>query len=1723
MPGKYGIELTVDTTQANQSIQTVVANLRALQAELFQLEKADVAADLSAIAENSSVAFRELVTRLEQAKAAILELQRLQKRLRSGEQITRPPPTSPAAQFLNQEPFSEAIRRNVLGGGNGVPGMDQLIAGEERAKEEAVALDQALAELVATHERLAQEAPTTWEQITAAARNYGQIEQQIEQLTGGGAVERALRERQQLLNQSLDTLIQQRSELEGSVFSQLSAGEKKRYEIGRAALEREARLRDDAVRVSQRLLQIQEQIAAVRGQSAARNLNVDVTDADALRKLLADINDEAKLGADLTAEQQQEIRGLLQQRIDLEAKAADEGVKATKALSGQEIQRALVGVDGTFKELNRRIGEARNQLELTFTPGAVAQIFPELLQHQLLINQLNQEYHAAAEGSAEQAAAAKKLGAALAEVDQVIAQSAARGVPLGLSPGQFTNELNKAKSGLTKLFESVFTDFGRRFTATLQFALSAGLIFGVQRVLREFIDTAIEVERAFADIETALTLDPDIAARGTVEFRRQVEDVRQEVLLLAEEFNTLPTEANKAAFVMVSRFDDVGNAMAALRAQLLATKISTIDQSEVLRALTAVAEGFASATLEVNDGLSLQQKLAEREAASARLYGQALDLATQIQQQFGIEVEDTLEGGARATEVFRQMGFTMEETFAIVAATSRELGQTGQQAAERLNRSIGQLTDPRIRDALLELAATSEDFTLTFADFESGATAWKKIVDQFQRLESVDPSTAREILQIIGQRRELEAVAAALGTADLQQSIIASSIQAVGAAERRFGFLRQTVSELLASIAEGFQELAQNFERLGGLTSLKLILTSFDQLIGLLNTTLKFVIDIGNALDDVLGIPFTGFVRGVLSVVATLGLALNIALRLREAFTALAGSQFIATVSGFLGAATASAGTTAGIVGTNAALRNALVPEYTLLKNILAQVTTQLSRFASYLGITAAGFGAVVVAGLVLAAGIKSIGDKAERLANSFRQSEADLQRATVEARNRIAREGLTGAAAQTAIDEARQQALLGSFQGAESASPGLAQFLGAQFLDIMQPWRMEFIHALGRSLHPENIPGSKEFFRKRILEIDEALIRDAAAALQEDLGTVDFEVPAPTQVESFLTTDPVELLGLNKIEEAQTKLNFALSQLDDLPDDPDARAAALADIDAEVTSAVASYTEGLSIAGKLPEQLEFAIQSFDEQMKSITSRLQIGEITGAEAIRLTLDIAAQRKAFAEGIATQDPQLSQEQLNQAREETLQGIQLIIDEAKAVSEAGSFRRTEINQLQIELGNLRQALRDAIAAGASTNGQVVRDLTNEIAEKQQQLGLAYHNEAVAVAQQQATLARTFDEQQRASQNLAYVYRALAAFWLSLGRSDLAREALTKAISEEQQALERRLAEESKRAVATIRLNRPILSEAARIEAEIARANLDRKNATSRGDYLDATVRLKELLAQQAQLELRRLTAQARAEAGVRNAIGQQQVVLKSLISEQRLTARLIGRNSTEWHELQIRIEEARATLFDLVLELESINRLLGIDITNPLEEAEAAYVDAMRALQIPDLGEIEKARAELDANRAAANLERARFDEALFDLNFLVETGQLSTSGYISALQELLSQVDTSTHQGKEIFLQIQSLIESLTNDIGDMQFNIPGSIRLPTLFEIRRAVEADALGVNYLDNRQFDVRVNVETVADLGELLDTLSRTVGTDIIVDGQRVTAGNSNIANINAPSVFY
>lgn len=1731
------ITARVDSTGASAGIKQIIDNLITLRTELIRLGKGREAINLQGLAAQYKQTYGpELTANIKRATAALRELEAAQRRA-AGNISGRAGVSGAAAGFVTGARPGGSGGFDPSGTNTLKATQDELRAAAANATAELERQEQALLAINTEMRVLAQQAPAAWAAIIAQQQISLQLDREIQAVLSGSAVSSALLNRSRAIETQIGLLIKQRAAINESRRADAPPQVQKKVDIGLAQLRRQSELLKEAAGVSERILGIQREIATLRGQvSGTLFSEQDLATARSLKQILEETAALGDLGlGEDEASKQEEINALAAEENKLLTEAAALGRRGEKALAADEARAAFAGQLPILAEIEARIGRLIQQRRELGSVAGIETAAPGLLELQGQLNLLNEEYKLAGAGTDEFREKQEQLQQTLDEIGQTV-ENADQGIDQAFDPSVIEASAQNIRSGMGRLFDNVFADLGRRFVATLQFAISAALIFGVQRFLREFLETAIEVERAFADIETALALDIQ-APRGTVEFRRQVEEVRQDVLLLAQDLNVLPTVANEAAFKMVARFDDIGNAMIALRSQLLATKVSTIEQGEVLRALTAVAEGFAASTLDGISNLTLQERLLQRETAAALGYAQALDIAVHIQQQFGIDVEDTLEGTARATEVFRQLGFTLIQTEALVASVGRQLGQTGAQSSEKLVRSLGQITAPKIRNALLDLASATESFALQTSDFENGAEAWFKIADQFDRIAKADPGAANQILQIIGQRREVEAVAAALGTADLQQAIVGDALEAVGAAEQRFGFLEQTVSEVLKSIATGFQELSQNFERLGGLASVKLFLKTLDEILKFLNDALKLVIDLFDAFDSLFGIDITGTVRNLIAMAGALALTLKIAKELQKTFLLLTGTQFGAQLANMLStffAASAVAPAIGPALG-NANLRSALV----VPSKGIAGVKSSLGALGAKLGLTGSAVAALGAVALLTVVSIKALGERAQELADSFAQSQAAVAKAGQDARSEIIEQGLDPSSpeAQTIRLRKKSEALIAARAGAGSALPSNIEAIGAGLADLfvipslladekrkIDGSQAKFLEFARNS--PELVEGATEFIDQQLIEIQKQLVEAAASAFKRDLGDVQFTEDELSDLERRIAPGRGHPSGESPLASTAEftaqylrDVDEAIAQMEDTTGTQAEQRARATTAAADLQRIQNDYEEQMFNIGRLPSQLLLSVETLNQELRQLDTDVSIGRISPRFA-------QSQRRIKAEELrqAAQELveiQATPEEINKAFADADAALISVLDKEIEFMEAtlarGQQFRTEQEQLQLEIELLMDAIFRA-DSGSQRQIELTDRLVIAIADNAAQPTLI----ATEVARRQAALAQGFQERQIASQLLVVALRNEASFWRRLGtaQGDLNADAkLAEAILEARRAQQEFNDQLNKGIVAQVRLLGPALSPATRLKAEATKLNQELARAlkeTRAGDAAGIRQQLRETAAQQAQLELRRTIAAAKSRASVRDSLTQQGLALGGLVAEQRLVAKIIGRNSVEWFELGIAIKNAQSQLFDMVLELEGINRLLGTDLTNPLEQAEAAFIEASRALQLVNQeggGELEVARAELAKQQSEAGLERARFNVALFDLKFLTETGQLGTAGYISALQALLGQVDTSTHQGKEIFLEIQALIDGLTDDIGNLAFNIPGNIRLPTLFEIRRAVEADSLGVNYIDNRQIDVRVNVDTVADLGELLEALTGALDQTIPLEGQRVASGLSGL----------
>lgn len=160
------------------------------------------------------------------------------------------------------------------------------------------------------------------------------------------------------------------------------------------------------------------------------------------------------------------------------------------------------------------------------------------------------------------------------------------------------------------------------------------------------------------------------------------------------------------------------------------------------------------------------------------------------------------------------------------------------------------------------------------------------------------------------------------------------------------------------------------------------------------------------------------------------------------------------------------------------------------------------------------------------------------------------------------------------------------------------------------------------------------------------------------------------------------------------------------------------------------------------------------------------------------------------------------------------------------------------------------------------------------------------------------------------------------------------------------------------------------------------------------------------------------------------------------------------------------------------------------------------------QLDFLNNVGAGAAEINAAQIALiNAQREQQEglvqAQLGELGFLFNIGDLSTQAYITALQGILDQLDpvADVDLWRQISLQIKGLKESSN----ELQFNLPDSFDLPTLYEVRRlnqgsfdGTDALQLGTSTTDNRQYSIEINVQTGMDWEDARNILADALGAD-------------------------
>lgn len=166
----------------------------------------------------------------------------------------------------------------------------------------------------------------------------------------------------------------------------------------------------------------------------------------------------------------------------------------------------------------------------------------------------------------------------------------------------------------------------------------------------------------------------------------------------------------------------------------------------------------------------------------------------------------------------------------------------------------------------------------------------------------------------------------------------------------------------------------------------------------------------------------------------------------------------------------------------------------------------------------------------------------------------------------------------------------------------------------------------------------------------------------------------------------------------------------------------------------------------------------------------------------------------------------------------------------------------------------------------------------------------------------------------------------------------------------------------------------------------------------------------------------------------------------------------------------LHTAQRDYADAILASQDQTRLLGIDRTNPLLVARDKVTAALAKLHSDSKAGAPKDIINADkiaVGDAQSAAERTAFDQRFQDAQTNDQLGRTSHQAYLNYLNNehnRLTAIRHRTRQQQDELNQIDGALKSAA-DATAGQFNI-GDIKIPTIYEVRRAVVARAGGVDY---------------------------------------------------------
>lgn len=1213
--------------------------------------------------------------------------------------------------------------------------------------------------------------------------------------------------------------------------------------------------------------------------------------------------------------------------------------------------------------------------------------------------------------------------------------------------------------------------FGGGALTTLKYAIPSALLFGAVAGITATVREAEELERQMVLIEGQFKA-VDQAAEFP-QFRESILEIARDTGLAADEVARIGFQL-KGAFDAVDAVSGEGIEISGLSGQRLVddqlqasaeiAKVTGLSQEEIVDSLTATSLAFGATFREIGN------------------------VTVQLQNRFGVLAKEIIPFLGDIAPVAEAAGFSLEEFATIAALTQQRSGRTGAALAEAYGRVIPAISEAK--DQLIDLARrnqslNNQEFLQAIADNDV-AQIILQIAGAFS---SMDQNSQDFVIQLLGGRREASAILAAFQDGDILLREINETSRDNNQLAERFNQIQDTLSEKAARLAEKFRQLGVEIFESGLGDFLKLLADT----VALLTTGLTQLLELFNGVNSALqGVP-----GKLLAIAAAMKIIQVINNRLNVGTTlASFGQRTLNNVRG---------GTVEAIdplTGTPISYRTG-------------------GAFGSLRG---QGFwGGVRQAGRNVRAGIGGIGGALAYGGAALSLIQLQETRSEQQANLNEAGERLTERLRKLSDEELNQ--FIEDRQGLvnQIREDGFAATIGA-FITGTKSIKARGVDA-AQLESATRVSAGLEAIKKIIRENPEGTFFDVdeatgertpidASQIQE---VIDRFQKDPTDDAAYREAQGVLEMFAATDDKVKERINDALREAQrtaDIEDDRQAQQQATT-VEAQEAAADLETIQQRFEAGDA-NIIELQ-QAYDRSIRLLRRTLELSTEADPKLVALLQQMEVGRREAVSGAL-----LEQTQLQQTLAEAAGGggPEFQIARLTALLNNPNFSDPKQRQeIALEILGLQQEMLEARAEAADDAGEALRILSRGVRVPRavraelirQQLGRnnrqfgRFVNAAVGIAGQIAesfrdNVIKALTVGERGVNILVRQLRQRRRELIRLMENARGTAGLENAAAE-LQAIDDLLDELEKTNPFGVVIPGRVRG------SRDARQGYSEEQAQAAAEYAQSIADAQEEAAEEYAEALRDL-ADARADYA-RALIENDPIALARFeIQEADRQYRAAEteadriRAQAERIRAERRLQEAIQDVFASQFELVTAMLNYTGDTVGVARVALQQAQQNLQFLQRSGAGDAAINRAKAAVIDAQAGLRDARLNRKLEDYQFLYDMDRINRQQYIAYLMQLRETPDLTRDQLRALDRQIKQLRDELG---ADFQFNLPTTLGLPTLYEVRRAAQTPGGASAYNDNRVIEINFNVSNSTDMVEVERILTDALGRNVNGQGLR------------------